>query len=179
MTRPKRYADLTPEQREAFDAKYGKPTLASVAAVAVSTVNGVTLGLDSPLRPVNRRRHRGVEHDEQAALFRRIDAHPVWAELPIYAVPNGGYRTKATAAKLKAEGVRAGVPDISIDVARGDWHGMRIEMKVKPNKPTDAQVAFMKRLMRQGILTVVCYSADEAWAELSSYLALPPYGESD
>ena len=61
-----------------------------------------------------RRTRRDGEHVEQAALFR-------WAEfararLPeltlLHAIPNGGHRHKATAARLKAEGVKRGVPDL-------------------------------------------------------------------
>ena len=55
------------------------------------------------------------EHVEQVRLF-------AWAKyacstLPklslLYAIPNGGARHKAVAAKLRAEGVKPGVPDIS------------------------------------------------------------------
>ena len=51
-----------------------------------------------------------TEHDEQCALFAWAAAneaqHPELAML--VAIPNGGYRPMATAARLKAEGVAAG-----------------------------------------------------------------------
>lgn len=62
------------------------------------------------------------ESQEQIALFQ-------WANLAVgtmpdlcmlYHIPNGGLRTKATAARLKKEGVKAGYPDIGLDVA---WRG--------------------------------------------------------
>ena len=61
------------------------------------------------------------EHQEQAALFRWAwfaqVKHPALALL--YAIPNGGHRHKAVAARMKAEGVKAGVPDLCLPVARG------------------------------------------------------------
>ena len=57
------------------------------------------------------------EHDEQVLIFKwaRL-SEGRWPELALlFAIPNGGHRHKAVAAKLKAEGVRAGVPD------RGRW----------------------------------------------------------
>lgn len=73
----------------------------------------------------------GTEDGEQAALFcyavtaGRTD--PLWNLL--YAIPNGGKREAATAARLKATGVKAGFPDIGLPVARGGYHALYIELK--------------------------------------------------
>ena len=46
----------------------------------------------------------------------------------LYHVPNGGKRDKATAAVLKRQGVKAGVPDLVLPVARCGYHGLyRVE----------------------------------------------------
>ena len=45
----------------------------------------------------------------------------------MYHVPNGGKRDKATAAVLKRQGVKAGVPDIMLPAARAGYHGLYIE----------------------------------------------------
>ena len=113
------------------------------------------------------------EHDEQCALFAWAAANEArWPELAmLVAIPNGGYRPMATAARLKAEGVKAGYPDILLDVARGPWHGLRIEMKRRPNKPTPAQEEWITRLGAYGYLAVVTYSAQEATSVIISYLA--------
>lgn len=41
----------------------------------------------------------------------------------LYHVPNGGSRHKAEAGRLRAEGVKAGVPDLCLPVARGHITG--------------------------------------------------------
>lgn len=46
----------------------------------------------------------------------------------LYHVPNGGSRHKAEAGRLRAEGVKAGVPDLCLPVARGQYHGLYIEL---------------------------------------------------
>ena len=53
------------------------------------------------------------EHAEAVALKQRVRLHEArWPALRwLFAVPNGGARNKVAGAKLKAEGVRRGVPD--------------------------------------------------------------------
>lgn len=115
---------------------------------------------------------RQPEHHDQVALFR-------WAEyqskrLPelalMFAIPNGGKRSKATAARLKAEGVRAGIPDICLPVARGEYHGLFIEMKAGRNKPTQPQVAWHVRLSAKGYRVAVCYGWQAAIDVIEEYL---------
>lgn len=48
------------------------------------------------------------EHDQQVAVVEWYDLNGI----PVFAIPNGGIRHKRTAAMLKAEGVKAGVPDL-------------------------------------------------------------------
>ncbi len=92
------------------------------------------------------------EHDEQVALFAwaamNEAQHPELACM--FAIPNGGARHPAVAAQLKAEGVRAGVPDCFLAVRRGKWGGLFIEMKRRPNKPTTAQQEWIARLRNSG-----------------------------
>lgn len=60
-----------------------------------------------------------LEQREFVSWFRKT-----YPGVRIFAIPNGGSRTMATAARLKAEGVSAGVPDLFIPAWRV-W----IEMK--------------------------------------------------
>lgn len=73
-----------------------------------------------------RRRRASPEHDAQVELFRdHIEPYLV-AGAVAFAIPNGGFRHKKIAEELRAEGVKAGVPDICI-VHRGRVHFL--EMK--------------------------------------------------
>ena len=118
-----------------------------------------------------------TEHKHQAALFR-------WAEyqskrLPelalMFAIPNGGHRHPATAAKLKAEGVKAGVPDLCLPVARGEYHGLWIELKAGRNKPTPPQVQWHMRLSQKGHRVAGCWGWEAARDVIEEYLT----GSSD
>lgn len=117
---------------------------------------------------------KSSEGEEQAALFE-------WASwnvgrLPelrlMFHVPNGGSRNKIEAAKLKAQGVKAGVPDVWLPVARGAFHGLVIEMKVGKNKTTADQKEWIRLLIEQKYATRVCYGWQEAREAIERYLSL-------
>ncbi len=129
-----------------------------------------------------RRRRRPAhasEHAEQVALFR-------WAEfararLPelalLFAIPNGGHRHKAIAAKLKAEGVRRGVPDLCLPVPRNGAHGLWIELKTQTGRPTPEQQIWIHALRREGYAAKICRGWEEARSVIENYLtASPPRG---
>ncbi|OLS61869.1 VRR-NUC domain-containing protein [Pseudomonas putida] len=121
-------------------------------------------------KPVDR------EGQEQAALMAELQLRFPQAYSLIYHVPNGGHRLKAVAAKLKGQGVKAGVPDLVLPMARGGYFGLYIEFKAKP--PFDAPVsasqdAFLQRLTSQGYLAIVCRGSIEAIEMIRAYLLLP------
>lgn len=122
--------------------------------------------------------HNGTEDNHQAALF-------CWAALPeqqnrypefhlmLFAIPNGGERHIAVAAKMKATGTKAGTPDIFLSVARGGCHGLYIELKKFGEKPTKGQLAFIEEANRQGYGAVVCEGWKRAADVLQQYMNLP------
>lgn len=113
------------------------------------------------------------EDEEQAALFEWTAWQMNrWPELGLlFHIPNGGLRNKATAARFKVLGVKAGVPDLFLPVARGEWHGLFIEMKRKlGGKLSPLQVDWIEALGRQGYKTVVCFGAEAAESALEDYL---------
>ena len=113
------------------------------------------------------------EGAEQATLFSwAAMKRGKWPELELlFHIPNGGSRGKAEAARFKAEGVKAGVPDLFLPVARGPYHGLFIEMKrQKGGKVSDAQKAWILDLIDQGYLAVVCYGCKDAAELIEDYL---------
>lgn len=133
----------------------------------------------APLVRVNRhakarrRLSRQGEHAEQAALMRwAMFARARLPELALlYAIPNGGHRHKATAARLKAEGVKRGVPDVCLPVSRGGIHGLYVELKTERGKPTPEQLGWIRALRRQGYAACVCRGWEQARAAIENYLA--------
>jgi len=123
-------------------------------------------------RPGNKPKRNEREHENQVELFRQAQfSVQKYPELNLLmAIPNGGHRSMAVAGKLKAEGVKKGFPDIFLPVPRGGWHGLMIEMKVEPNKPSPEQVQWLWDLTRNGYLAVVCYSTKDAWGLLIAYI---------
>lgn len=126
-----------------------------------------------PKKPVAKRVDR--EGPEQAALMKEIKLRYPDAYELLYHVPNGGHRLKEVAAKLKAQGVKAGIPDLVLAIARGGYFGLYIEFKatVDPAPVSPSQQACIRRLNDQGYLAVVCQGHFDAMECLRAYLALP------
>lgn len=114
------------------------------------------------------------EHEEQAifvAWARRNSFQ--YPELDmLYAIPNGARMRMSQARKMKEEGLRAGVPDMCLPIARQGYHGLYYEMKFGRNKPSAEQSSFIRRLIVQGYHAVVCYCADEAIEITKKYLEI-------
>ena len=121
-----------------------------------------------------------TEHAHQTALFCWAAANQArFPELRwMHAIPNGGLRSKAQAGKLKAEGVKSGVPDVFLPVARGKYHGLYIEMKKPALQPvrggrggvSDEQSEFIAAARANGYAAAVCYSWDHAKNLICRYL---------
>ena len=89
----------------------------------------------------------------------------------LYAIPNGGKRAIKTAIALKAQGVKSGVPDMCLPVARGGYHGLYIELKrQKGGTVSETQKSWITALTEQGYKAVVCKGADEAIGTIKEYL---------
>lgn len=88
----------------------------------------------------------------------------------LVAIPNGGARHKAVAGKLKAEGVRPGYPDLALNVARGGFHGLFIELKSLTGRASPQQNEWLARLNAAGNYAVVCKGWLSAKECLENYL---------
>ena len=117
-----------------------------------------------------------TEDQEQIMIFRwaRLQCR-VYPELAmLYAVPNGGKRAMSTAKMLKATGVKAGVPDMCLPVARGGYHGLYIELKrIRGGKVSEDKKAWIDALRENGYMAEVCYGCDDAIRRIKEYLAHP------
>lgn len=175
---------FTPDEIAKNLEQRGVPA-AKAQASALAARNGVVLGPQSPLRgarsgPKNdyssRRRPRAIEHELQVALFAWVDAERTMRQYPelglYHAIPNGGQRALAVAAKLKAEGVRAGVLDTHLPIARGEYHSLWIELKAPGGSLIPAQRDWLAGLTRHGNRVAICTSWEAARDELLAYLAL-------
>lgn len=126
-----------------------------------------------------------IEEEHQRALIKwadiqRLNAlHGYTGTIGQYLihVPNGGKRNKREAGYLKAQGVRAGFPDLFLFLPAGPFHGLAIELKKPPAsrdgakaKPTTQQSAWLKKLNEQGYRAVICHGWHEAREEILSYL---------
>jgi hypothetical protein len=68
------------------------------------------------------------EETEQIALIQWCKYHPILKHYLI-AIPNGGWRHKVTAVKLKRQGVKAGVSDLFLAYPVAPYHGAWLELK--------------------------------------------------
>jgi hypothetical protein len=132
-------------------------------------------GKEAPEIPKARAPSRDLEHKEQVAVIQWWKlAHKGFGlpEFALFAVPNGGSRHMLTAVRLKAEGVRPGIPDLMLATPSKDnlLRGLFIEMKAKEGRESKEQIEVREFLNEQGYWSVVCYGADEAIDCIKSYL---------
>ena len=115
----------------------------------------------------------GSEAAHQAALFCyfQINRNKYPGSELLFAIPNGGYRDKITAGRLKATGVKAGVPDICLPVKRGLFSGLWIELKKDYKQKVSAeQREWIDTLRLQGYAALVCVGWIEAKEVIECYL---------
>lgn len=94
----------------------------------------------------------------------------------------GAKMTPATAGKMKAEGMRAGVPDIYLDVPLGGYHGLRIELKVPEQRNAKGtiikrkgvcspeQLEWLAHYAESGFCAHVCYGWEHSIQVIEHYL---------
>lgn len=113
-----------------------------------------------------------LEHDMQAALFEWLKIKELQdvRYKSIFAIPNAGLRSPAAAAYYKAEGLKAGVPDLFVAVKEKKYAGLFIEMKRPGEVPNENQSDWLDRLTRNGYLCAVCRSTKAAMELIEDYL---------
>jgi hypothetical protein len=132
----------------------------------------------STARTESSREFTPSEHEIQSAFFDwaqrqiRLDDRYQW----IFAVPNGGERHPAVAAKLRREGVKPGCPDVLIDYPvagpGGVWcPGARIEFKKPKGRTTEHQDHWLVHYSKTGYAVAVAFDWQLAAKFTSDYFA--------
>ena len=115
-----------------------------------------------------------LEHTEQVALMQwwALACHGFGlSERCLFAIPNGGHRNIITGATLKAEGVRAGVPDLFLAVPKHPNHGLFIEMKKeKGGRVSKHQIEMLSLMNANGYAVSICHGWIEAKGTIEKYL---------
>lgn len=113
-------------------------------------------------------KHR--ESDLQKSLVRWFSYQfPEYSDL-LFHIPNGGKRNAREAARFKAEGVKAGVPDLFLSVPSGPFHGFYLEVKAPGGKPTEKQKAFISKARLLGYRAEIVTSLEQFIELIKEYL---------
>ena len=131
-----------------------------------------------------------LEHDLQCDCVKYFRAQYPKLEPLLFAVPNGGFRNKATAGKMKAEGVRAGVSDLLLLVPNKIFHGLCLETKIlrefydgngkfqrKKSYQEPEQKEWQAAVEQQGYMYVVYRTLDEFMHIVDNYLSTTIYSK--
>lgn len=129
---------------------------------------------------------RHLEHEYQKALINwcHLVALPESPDIKpgakigdyIFAIPLGGKRNPREAARLKAEGVKAGVSDLFLPLPRSGYAGLWLEMKAPKGKPTKAQTDWLDLMARAGYRATWCDSWLKAAAVIAEYVGVKAPG---
>lgn len=88
----------------------------------------------------------------------------------LFAVPNGGRRDKVTGAKLKEEGVLAGVADLILLKQSIGYGALLVEMKTGTGRQAQSQKDWQEKIEKDGYKYVVCRSLEDFMREVEWYL---------
>jgi hypothetical protein len=108
------------------------------------------------------------ESQTQRAYFQWARLHPIVRHA--FAIPNGGKRSKVTAAILKAEGVRAGVFDTMLPVPMHGRPGFWLEFKHGHNTLTLEQKRFAEQMLAFGYGCAAAWTVDAGIRLTLAYL---------
>ena len=93
-------------------------------------------------------------------------------KLPFIHIANERKTSAASGVLLKKMGVRSGVSDCFFPRGNGVYAGLWIELKIKPNKPTENQIKFLSDMLNEGYDAVVCYNLKEVIDVLTLFYSL-------
>ena len=117
-----------------------------------------------------RKKPKDEEHKIQVSMVEWFRMKYPSMRHNLFAVPNGGRRDAVTGAKLKAEGVLAGVADLILLKSNHRYGALLIETKTKKGTQSDSQKEWESKIVKDGYKYVVCRSLEEFIAVVTDYL---------
>lgn len=115
------------------------------------------------------------EYAEQVAVidWARANTKTCHALEYLFHIPNGGHRSKVSAARLKRAGVKKGIPDLMLPFPAKGYHGLFIEMKkMSGGKISDDQRSCHSFLGDSGYVVYICFNAKQAIKTICDYLCI-------
>ncbi len=123
--------------------------------------------------PAKRAKPRQLEHIEAVGLMKWWSINHSRLGLPetaLFHVANGGARDEITGSRLKQEGVRPGVYDYMMPVAKYQYHGLFVELKAQNGRISNEQIDFGTFLVSQRYCGVVAVGWQNAAKEILKYM---------
>lgn len=122
------------------------------------------------MQPKTRRKPRDLEHKLQAACVRWYRLQYPKMKHNLFAVPNGSKRDVIIGAKLKEEGVLAGVADLILLKSNRFYGALLIEMKTPEGRQSDTQKEWQQKITDDGFKYVIIRSLEDFQREVKLYL---------
>lgn len=122
------------------------------------------------MQPKTRRKPRDLEHKLQAACVRWYRLQYPKMKHNLFAVPNGSKRDVIIGAKLKEEGVLAGVADLILLKSNRFYGALLIEMKTPEGCQSDTQKEWQQKITNDGFKYVIVRSLEDFQREVKQYL---------
>ena len=114
------------------------------------------------------------EDREQQMLIKWAQQASIRHEFPelklMFHIPNERHCDAREGKRLKLMGVKSGVPDLYLPVARGGYNGLFIELKAENGKPSENQMWWFNELNKQGYFSAICYGWVQSAELITKYL---------
>lgn len=122
------------------------------------------------MQPKTRRKPRDQEHRIQSACVRWYRLQYPHMKHNLFAVPNGSKRDVVIGAKLKEEGVLAGVADLILLKSNRFYGALLIELKTPEGRQSDTQKEWQQKITNDGYKYVIVRSLEDFQREVKLYL---------
>ncbi len=141
---------------------------------ALSQQGSAHLAALGQLRSQPSRYQQQMEYFDQIILLLWLERYRPDLYQLCYAIPNGGLRSGSVAGQMKASGQKSGYPDLGLDLARGRYHGLRIELKRSDGKgkQSPSQQQWHDRLLQAGYCYALCHGYAMAISVMTAYADL-------